>query len=173
MRVTRRGLRPGSRIWGTTTKLPILLREIPGRAWRTLRWARPVRARGRESEIAAVAQPQEAAARLHLPQADIVEVRVELELAEFDAGHVLLRHMVIHADEGVIARIAGARGDPGTGVGAMPLTGGSLARRPEARRVTSDPDADVRFDAIHHEVEFHGEVHSSRTDVCSESSVLE
>ena len=95
------------------------------------------------------------------------------KLAEFDRGHVLLRHMVIHPDEGVIARVAGARCDPGTGVCAMALTGGSFARRPEIRRVEPDSAAEVRIDATLREVEFYGEVQSSGAQVRSESSVLE
>src|SRR5256885_12152469 len=107
MRPTKPGLRQGSRIWGTTTKLPILLRETSGR-WK--------------SEIAAVAQPQQAAARLHFPQADVVEVRVEPEMAGFDADHVLFRHVVVPAHEGVVTPVARARGDPGTRVGAVVQT---------------------------------------------------
>src|SRR5256885_12710777 len=150
MRPTKPGLRQGSRIWGTTTKLPILLRETSGR-WK--------------SEIAAVAQPQQAAARLHFPQADVVEVRVEPEMAEFDADHVLLRHVVVRADQGVITRVGRAGGDPGTGVGAVVLTAGSLARRPELCRVDPDSGTEVRIDAILGEMEFDGEIQASGTDV--------
>src|SRR5260221_7461338 len=81
--------------------------------------------------------------------------------------------MVIHPDEGVIARVAGARGDPGTGVGATPLTGGSFARRPEIRRVEPGSGAEVRIDATLREVEFYREVQSSGPEIRSESSVLE
>src|SRR5258708_16497091 len=118
-------------------------------------------------------RPQQAAGRVPMPQADVVEGRVELELAEFDADHVLLRDVVVRADDGVIARVAGARGDRGTGIGATALTGGRLARRPEIRRVASDPDPDIGFDAIQREVEFDPDVQSPGAHVRSESSVLE
>src|SRR6266568_2420148 len=76
-------------------------------------------------------------------------------------------------DGGVVARVAGARGDPGTGVGAVLKTGGGLARRPEAGRVASDPEADVGLDSIQSEVKFDREVQPSRPDGRSEGSVLE
>src|SRR5258707_9486063 len=47
----------------------------------------------------------------------------------------------------------------------MVLTAGSLARRPEIRRVDPDSGTEVRIDAILGEVEFDGEVQASRTDV--------
>src|SRR5258708_8248456 len=95
--------------------------------------------------MGAVAQPPQAAARLRLPQADVVEGRVELELAEFDADHVLLRDVVVRADDGVIARVAGARGDPRTGIGAPALTGGPLPRRPQIPLFSPHPHPDIGF----------------------------
>src|SRR5260221_5453848 len=47
----------------------------------------------------------------------------------------------------------------------MVLTAGSLARRPEIRRVDPDSGTEVRIDAILGEVEFDGEGQASRNDV--------
>src|SRR5260221_14034630 len=47
----------------------------------------------------------------------------------------------------------------------MVLTAGSLARRPEIRRVDPDSGTEIRIDAILGEVEFDGEGQASRTDV--------
>src|SRR5438309_82845 len=93
------------------------------------------------SKIAAIAQPQQAAARLYVPQADVVEARVDLEVAEFGGNHVLRPQVVVRTDGGVVARVAGTRGDPGTRVGAMLRTRRSprkrrASRRPVRRRAT-------------------------------------
>src|SRR5690349_16128034 len=139
---------PRISISATTRSGPASTKRMPRCSARSPFQLSPTRAgsiaaRPRSEEIAAVADPQQGAARVHLADADVVEARVELELPHLDADRVPAQETVVGADGEVIARIARGRGDSRTGVRAVPLAARRLGRGPPFRAVPADAEPDV------------------------------
>src|SRR5689334_17237989 len=121
-------------------------------------------ARPRSEEIAAVAHPQQGAAHVHFADADVVEARVELELAQLDADRVPTQEAVVGADGDVIAGVVRGRGDSRPGVGAVLLASRGLARGAPFRAVSPDAEPDVGFERAGLEVALDADVSAPRAD---------
>src|SRR5690349_16884855 len=127
----------------------------------------------RSEEIAAEADPQQGAAHVHLAGADVVEARVELELAQLDADRVPTQEAVVGADGDVIAGVVRGRGDSRPGVGAVLLASRGLARGAPFRAVSPDAEPDVGFERAGLEVALDADVSAPRADGRVEAPVLE